>query len=119
MFQQFVGRPSDGVGDDEDGVLYQSGTFSFYGQDEFYVSFLRQFGFADRDGEHDHYEQLECEFRFPMTEQTRAFEQFNRWWFPDGDEPWADFVQAVEGRPELQALADATPNAASVAQQRV
>jgi hypothetical protein len=117
VFKEFVAIP---FATDSDGVLFQTGTFSFYGQDEFYLDFLRQFEVGDEDGEHDHYEQLHCEFRFPVTEATRSFGIFNHWWFADDEaQRWADFVALVEGRPEFIAFRSIVPQAAVIEQEEV
>jgi hypothetical protein len=55
-----VAVPFDVDGPEGDGVLYQSGVFSFYGEAEFYIDFVRQFEVTDADGEYDHYEQVHC-----------------------------------------------------------
>jgi hypothetical protein len=120
VFKEFVGIPFETEGPDSDGVLFQTGSFSFHGQDEFYVDFLRQFEVVEEDGEHDHYEQLHCEFRFPVKEVTRSFGNFNHWWFAHDDaQPWADFVALVEGRPEFIAFRSVTPQAARIEQEEV
>jgi hypothetical protein len=120
VFKEFVEIPFETEGPDSDGVLFQTGTFNFHGQDEFCLDFLRQFEVVDEDGEHDHYEQLHCEFRFPVTEATRSFGNFNIWWF-SGDEaqPWADFVALVERSPEFIAFRSIAPQAAEIEQEEV
>lgn len=119
VFKEFVKVPFDLRGPDSDGVLYQTGIFSLYGEPEFYISFLRQFEATYDDGDHDHYEQLECEFRYPVTEETQLFEPFEHWWFPDEQQTWEAFVQLVEQRPEFLALRSMRPRAARVAQEAV
>lgn len=120
VFKEFIAIPSETEGPGSDGVLYQTGTYDFHGQDEFYLDFLRQFEVVEEDGEHDHYEQLHCEFRFPVTEFTRSFGNFDHWWFADDEaQPWADFVALVEGRPEFIAFRSVTPQAAEIEQEEV
>jgi hypothetical protein len=120
VFKEFAAIPFATEGPDSDGVLFQTGTFDFYGQDEFYLDFLRQFELVDRRGEHDHYEQLHCEFRFPVTDTTRSFGRFHQWWFPDDDaQGWADFAALVEHRPEFIALRSIAPQAAKIEQEVV
>lgn len=117
VFKEFVGVPFDTA---SDGVLYETGIFSFDGPAEFYVSFLRQFEVLYEDGEHDHFEQLTWEFRFPVTDQTRGFGEFDQWWFAgEGPASWANFVAAVEHRPEFVALGATRPQAAIVRQEAV
>ena len=94
-----------------------TGVFSFHGPEEFYLDFVRQFEFVDADGEHDRYEQLHCEFRFPAAGETVAFGRYQRWWFRDDDEPWATFVDEIERRPEFKALATAIPSALTIEQE--
>jgi hypothetical protein len=120
VFKDFVAMPFATAGADSDGVLYQTGIFDFYGHDEFYLEFLRQFEVAYNDGEHDHYEQLHCEFRFPVNDVTRAFGSFDHWWFAgDQGQPWADFVALVERRPEFIALRWIAAQAVSIKQEEV
>jgi len=117
VFKEFVSMPFDTA---SDGVLYQVGLSNFYGPEEFYLDFLRQFEVVDEDGEHDHFEQLHCEFRYPVTDETRSFGSFNQWWFAgDEGEGWAEFVALVEARAEFQALGPTAPKAASVSQEEV
>jgi hypothetical protein len=117
VFKEFIEIQFETEGPDSDGVIFQTGTFNFHGQDEFYLDFLRQFQVVDQDGDHDHYEQLHCEFRFPATEATRLFGKFNIWWF-SGDEaqPWGEFVGLVERRPEFIAFRSTAPQAAVIEQ---
>jgi len=111
VFREFAAVASEATGPEQDGVLYQAGNFSFHGVEEFYLDFVRQFEVTDDGGggEHDHYEQLHCEFRFPMTAETRARGRFAAWWFASGSEPWSAFVSTVEARPEFAALRAARP----------
>jgi hypothetical protein len=115
VFSEFVSIP---FGTPDDGVLYQAGTFGFHGADEFYIDFLRQFEVVYSDGEHHHYEQLHCEFRFPLSDQTRTFDGYERWWFA-GTEPWDDFVRVVEERPEFVALSTTDVFNVSISQEAV
>lgn len=120
VFKEFVKVPSDTRGPDSDGVLYQTGTFDFYGDPEFYISFVRQFEVVDEGGEYDHYEQLDCEFRYPVHLQPEPIGAFVRWWFAqDGLQAWQEFVAMVERRPEFRALAGANPRAAKIEQKAV
>ena len=119
VFQDFVAIESEATGPDADGVLYQCGTFAFHGVDEFYVDFLRQFEVPSQDGGYDHLEQLHCEFRFPITEETRSLGRFSAWWFPAGGVPWPDFARMVERRPEFIALRGAHAGAVRIEQEIV
>jgi hypothetical protein len=100
-------------------VLYQSGVFTFSGREEFLLDFLRQFVATDDDGEYDHIEQLDCEFRFPVNDETRSFGRYEQWWFPDESQEWSDFVALVEQRPEFVALRSSRPHSAKVEQEKV
>ena len=116
IFKSFVAVPFDTA---SDGVLYETGVFNFHGLDEFYLGFLRQFEVLDEDGEHQDYEQLTCEFRFPVSDETRSFGSVTRWWFTSDDEPWSAFVASVESRPEFTTLRFIAPQAASIQQEMV
>ena len=101
-------------------MLYQIGTFELGGPEAFYVDLVRQFEVLDDEGQHDHYEQVHCELRFDSTEDTRAFGQFERWWFRgDPGATWSEFVAAVERRPEFKGLSDAMPRDVAVWQEEV
>ena len=117
VFRRFAEVPSEASGPDSDGVLYESGAFSFYGPDEFYLDFVRQFDVAEPNGEHHHYEQLVCRFRFALDDRTERFERFSYWWFAGGPRSeWDDFVAMVESRPEFTELGSAPPSAAAIEQ---
>jgi hypothetical protein len=116
VFKDFVLVP---FATGSDGVLYQTGVTGYGGPKVFYLDFVRQFEVVDVDGEHDHFEQLHCEFRYPVSDETRSFGSFNEWWFADEGEPWADFVALVETRPEFLALGATASQAASVFQDKV
>lgn len=119
VFKEFVRRRFKTSGPESDGVLYETGIFHFTGRDEFYLNFTRQFEATDR-GEHDHYEQLRCEFRFPVTEETLAFGSFHAWWFADDPaQRWEGFVALVEERPEFIALRARPPAGGQVSQEAV
>lgn len=115
-FKEFAVIPFDTP---SDGVLYQVGIFEFYGRAEFYIDFLRQFEVVDDLTEHDHYEQLHCEFRFPANDESRSYGSIERWWFADSEEPWREFVAIVENRSEFRALYGAPPQGVSIKQQPV
>ncbi|MCI0583605.1 MAG: hypothetical protein L0227_12085 [Chloroflexi bacterium] len=119
VFKEFARVPSDATGPESDGVLYQSGVFRFYGPEEVYVDVLRQFEFVDGAGDHDHYEQLHCEFRFVLTDELSPLPEYERWWFADSGDSWPAFVLEVERRPEFVALADAIPHAVTIYQEAV
>src|SRR5215208_44168 len=81
VFKEFVAIPFATDGDESDGVLYQSGTYSFTGRRAFHVVFVRQFQVVDATGEHDHFEQLRCECLFDPDEKTDGLQPFHLWWF--------------------------------------
>ena len=117
VFKEFIAIPFDTP---DDGVLYEIGIYNFYGPDEFYLGFLRQFAVTDEEGEDDYLEQLHCEFRFPVNRETRSFGEFNRWWFAsEGTHSWLAFVAGIERRPEFIALRDAKPQAVFMEQEEV
>src|SRR5438874_640639 len=64
VFRSFVEEP---VETRSDGILVQGGTYSFYGPERYIFDFVRQFEVVADDGEHDHFEQLHCEFQFEPT----------------------------------------------------
>jgi len=115
-FKRFAVEP---VATASDGLLFQAGTFDFYGPDRFIVDFVRQFEVVDNEERHEHYEQLHCEFLFEPNPDLRALDTFELWCFPaEGDSPDA-FFEEVEGRPEFRAVVARTPISASVFQEAV
>lgn len=60
-WQVFKHFASDPVDSPTDGLLFESGVYRFTGPERFTVDFLRQFE-VYQDDDHDHYEQLRCEF---------------------------------------------------------
>jgi hypothetical protein len=116
VFRSFMTEPVDSA---SDGVLVQAGIYDWDGPDRYVFDFLRQVEVLDEDNEHDHYEQLHCEFQFEPSDQLRAFGTFEEWWF-QGDEISLDaFMDAIEGRPEFAAVIELSPTAASVEQEEV
>ncbi len=117
VFSEFVRIPFVTA---SDGVLYEIGTYGEPGEEEFHLDLVRQLEVRYDDGEHDHYEHLRCELRFPATSTTRAFGTFGRWWFAgSAAEPWEAFVALVEGRTEFLALRHTSARAAVIRQEEV
>ncbi len=82
------------------GLLFQVGVYTFTGAPLFYFDPLCQFEFTDKDGEHDHFEQLHCELTCPASDSLKSVKT-SLWSF---DYPAADdFFAAVEALPEFQA----------------
>ncbi|MEU6673800.1 hypothetical protein [Streptomyces sp. NPDC046925] len=76
-----------------DGLLLQYGTYAFEGPPLFTLDLARQFEINDAAGEHDHFIQLHCEFRYEPVPELRALGQFEDWFFHDTDDEldrWAD-----------------------------
>jgi hypothetical protein len=121
VFKEFIAVPFDTDGDDSDGVLFETGgPYSWHRTPAFEIHFARQFEVKYRDGEHKHYEQLHCNFAFPLDDSTSGFGEFNQWWFTGGEpQEWEDFVAVVEGRPEFVALRSVTPQVAEIRQEKV
>ncbi len=74
--------------------------------------------FYDDEGQYDHASGLECEFRFPISNQTQSFENVSTRWFtaaydPD-PAPWSEFAATIEGRQEFVALRDVRLQTASI-----
>lgn len=119
VFLAFAALPSQATGPDADGILYQSGIYSFFGPEEYHLDFVRQLEVRDDEGEYDHYEQLHCLFRFPVTDLMRSFRRFDTWWFHSSAVPLSEFAALIESRPEVIALRTVTPASFSIAQEIV
>ena len=58
-----------------DNLLFETGTFSFFGENMFYFSLVRQFQFADED----EYVQLHLDIQFPPSIKTAQLKR-TTWW---------------------------------------
>ena len=116
VFKQFAAEAVDTA---SDGLLFQSGVYRFTGSERLTVSFLRQFELLYDDGDHDHFEQLSCEFLYEPTDELRAIGSFTLWCFPSDGESVADWCEAVENRIEFQWASRLVPSQAAVAQEVV
>lgn len=67
--------------EENDAVLAQHGVYDWGGGEFFELDLTRQLAFFDEDGEHDHYAQLRCTFRFAPTDELRALGEHNLWSF--------------------------------------
>jgi len=95
---------------DADGLLFQYGTFSFYGQMEFLLDFMRQFEINDVDGEHERYVQVHCELRCADEPALREVGSFNSWFFHDGAEDLDQWAGAVHGLEVWEVVRDRMPS---------
>ncbi|WGD39420.1 hypothetical protein [Streptomyces cathayae] len=95
--QRFATAPTP----DSDGLLFQYGTYAFSGRPMFTVDLTRQFDISGDDGEHDHYVQVHCEFRYEPGLALDALGSFNSWFFHDANADLDQWFAAMEGRLEL------------------
>ena len=116
VFKQFA---TEEVETASDGLLFQAGVYRFTGSERFTVDFLRQFEILYDDGDHDHFEQLHCEFLYEPTDELRALGSFTLWCFPSDGESIADWCEEVENRIEFQWASKLAPTQATVAQEVV
>lgn len=116
VFKQFAIEAVDTA---SDGLLFQSGIYRFTGPERFTVGFLRQFEVLYENGDHDHFEQLSCEFLFVPTDEVRALGSHTLWCFPSDGESIADWCEEVEGSIEFQSAARLMPSQATVLQEVV
>jgi hypothetical protein len=84
VFAQFA---TEAVDTASDGLLFESGVYRFTGSERFTVQFLRQFEVLYDDGDHDHFEQLRCEFLYEPTEELRALGSLTLWVSPQPVNP--------------------------------
>ena len=106
VFKHFVAEAVDTA---SDGLLFESGVYRFTGFERFTVDFLRQFEVLYEDGDHDHFEQLRCEFLYEPTEDLRALGSLALWCFPSDGESAADWCQEVEHTVEFEWATRPTP----------
>ena len=71
---------------ESDGLLFQYGTYPFYGPPMFLVTLTRQFEVNDHDGEHNHFVQIHCELRYQPDPALQRLGSFNHWFFHDTDD---------------------------------
>ncbi len=116
VFKQFA---ADSVDSPTDGLLFESGVYRFTGPERFTVHFLRQFEVAYEDGDHDHYEQLRCEFLYEPTDELRSLGSLNLWCFPSDGDSIADWFKEVEDRVEFEWATRLVPSKATVSQETV
>jgi hypothetical protein len=116
VFKQFATETVDTA---SDGLLFESGLYRFTGPERFTVHFTRQFEVLYEDGDHDHFEQLRCEFLYEPTEELRALGSLTLWCFPSDGESVADWCEEVEHTVEFEWAARLTPSQTEVSQEAV
>jgi hypothetical protein len=120
-FKQFAETPVDTP---SDGLLYEWGIYES-ATDEFNIHFLRQFEVVYPDGEHDRFEQLNCDWTFAVTDALRELPgdplpggtwrwplerpSYVSWWFPGQGVPLASWIGSVESRPEFSVVQTLVP----------
>jgi hypothetical protein len=88
------------------GLLFQAGTYTFSGEPLFYFDAVAQFEIKDDEGEHDHFEQTHCELTGPPS-STLQETKCKLWSF---DFATADaFYEAVEALPEFKLAVQHSP----------
>ena len=79
-----------------DDLLFETGTYNFEGQEEFLLSFVRQFT-IEVDGEYDYMEQLHLDFGYKPEAELGSLKKIL--WTYDFDGDFSKFFQAVEQSP--------------------
>lgn len=102
-----------------DGLLFESGVYRFTGSERFTVDFLCQFEVVYEDGDHDHYEQLRCEFLYEPTDELRSLGSLTLWCFPSDGDSIDDWCKEVEDRVEFEWATRLVPSKATVSQEAV
>ncbi len=90
---------------DADGLLYEYGVFSFSGQPRFHLSLTRQFALPGED----EYWQVQLTLLYEVRAELEALDNYNEWWFVDGDIPLARWAEELRARPEWQVLESLRP----------
>jgi hypothetical protein len=116
VFTQFA---REAVNTASDGLLFESGIYRFTGSERFTVHFTRQFEVLYDDGDHDHFEQLRCEFLYEPTEELRALGSLILWCFPSEGESIADWCEEAEHTVEFEWARELTPSQATASQEVV
>lgn len=116
VFKQFA---TEAIHSGSDGLLFESGVYGFTGPERFTVAFVRQLEVLYEDGDHDHYQQLRCEFLYDPTDEVRTLGSLTLWCFPSDGEPIADWFREVEQTIEFEWATRLTPLEATVSQEAV
>lgn len=113
VFKAFAAIPVECA---DDGLLFQCGTYTFSGREQFHFNFTRQFT-HEEDGEYAGMEQLDCTIYYEPTPELRAL-QVNIWSYDSVS--LAQFFARVEALPEFRLVTGAhTPVRAEVDQENV
>jgi hypothetical protein len=83
VYRHFADEPVEDAEPREeegDGILAQYGTYS-WSPGRFEVDLTRQLAFTDEDGGYDHMAQLNCTFRFELTDALKAVPSADLWSF--------------------------------------
>ena len=116
VFKEFCRRPVETA---SDGILVETGGFSFDGAKHFHLTFTRQFEVLRRDGDHAYYEQLQAEFQFQLSSDLEALGGSSARWFAGEDGPLDDYFAAIERSPGFVEVVDQAPASFRVRQERV
>jgi hypothetical protein len=104
---------------DSDGYLFQFGSVNWLPEPTFVLSVVRQLEVVDQHGEHEHYEQVLFEFRYPLDAELEAARSHSEWWFPHSDTTFHSWMDSVERAPILEILARKHPQVFEIRQDRV
>ncbi|WP_449476107.1 hypothetical protein [Streptomyces abikoensis] len=80
---------------DADGYLFQYGKANWFPEPTFALGIVRQLEVVDATGEHEHYVQVQFEFRYPLDDALESVGSHSEWWFPGGEvsfDRWLDSV---------------------------
>jgi hypothetical protein len=104
---------------DADGLLFEYGTYNFYGPEEFLLSFSRQFLVVDADGEYSHYIQVQCMLRYRADPDLRALGADHDWYFYDSGLELHRWIEDLKPEPVWERVQDRDPIAVIVEVERM
>lgn len=83
----------------DDSLLFETGVYDFTGEEQFYLSMVRQFT-IEVDGEYDYMEQIHLEFSYRTDEKLAGLKE--TFWTYDFDDDVSAFIAAVEESPAFK-----------------
>ncbi|MEV6021493.1 MULTISPECIES: hypothetical protein [unclassified Streptomyces] len=103
---------------DADGLLFQYGTYAFDGPPAFTLDLTRQFELCDRNGDHDHYVQVHCELRYPLTPALEDLGTFTSWFFHHGGDDLEQWARGLTEQPAWTLIRKVRPTEIRVYQEQ-
>ncbi|MEV0823630.1 hypothetical protein [Nonomuraea rubra] len=94
---------------DADGYLFQYGKAGWFTEPTFVLSLARQLEVVGPSGGHEHYIQVQFEFRYPLDGELENTGSCSEWWFPGDKISFDMWLESVAQAPIMNVLADKKP----------